>query len=130
MTDTTICTTDAMADLYNSSKGVFDELFREVKELSRKKPDATISKGKVSIINRVLSDLLIFLKDEPEGKYLDELDDDALPQISDAVLIMVQFEAALEGFYRKYFRYALGERQWVTKELIEESGPNYDEDEE
>ena len=45
-----------------------------------------MSASKVKIINRVLTDLLAILKEEPAGKYLGALDDEALPQVSDAVL--------------------------------------------
>ena len=79
-----------------------------------------MSPGKVKIINRVLNDLLTFLKAEPTGKYLEALDDQALPQMSDAVLVMVQFETALESFEQRYYRYVDGARYWITKELLEE----------
>jgi hypothetical protein len=42
--------------------------------------------------------MLAFLKDDPEGKYLEQLDDTTLPRLSDAVLVMVQFETALASF--------------------------------
>jgi hypothetical protein len=65
---------------------------------------------------------LAFLKNEPEGKYLEELDDDALPQVSDAVLVMVQFETVLKRYVGRYFTYvaAYDRRVWITKELIAE----------
>ena len=115
-------TTAAHVKIYEAGNEIFDALLTEVSELSKKKPEATMSPGKVKIVNRVLKDLLTFLKDEPEGKYLEELDDDALPQVSDAVLIMVQFRAALQKFVGRYRRYvpALGETAWVTEELLAE----------
>ena len=124
-------TTNAVVDTYNSSSGIFESLLREVKELSKKKPEATMNPEKVKIINRVLDDLLTFLKDEPTGKYLDTLDDETLPQMSDAVLVMVQFESALASFrqrYKKSIRY-LGAKIWITKELLAESDEAEDEDE-
>ncbi|MGB7045932.1 MAG: hypothetical protein WBD65_13825, partial [Methylocella sp.] len=94
----------------------------EVKEFSKKKPEATMSAGKVKIINRVLEDLLTFLKEEPAGKYLDRLDDETLPQMSDAVLVMVQFESALESFKERYYKYMdeFREHVWITKENLAE----------
>lgn len=81
-----------------------------------------MSSGKVKIINRVLADLLTFLKLEPERKYLDELDDEALPQASDAVFVMVQFETALKNFVSRYCSYVpvYERRTWVTEKLLEE----------
>lgn len=115
-------TTAAHVKLYEDSKDIFAGLLKEIRELSRKKPEATMSAGKVKIVNRVLKDLLTFLKDEPEAKYLDELDNEALPQVSDAVLIMVQFETALAAFLSRYRVYLsdYGESAWITKEYLAE----------
>ena len=79
-----------------------------------------MSAGKVKIVNRVLVDLIHFLKNEPEGKYLEKLDDDALPQVSDAVLVMVQFETALKAFKGRYHQYHGGKWLWVTEEWVAE----------
>ncbi|MGA1831455.1 hypothetical protein [Rhizobium wenxiniae] len=105
---------------YQSSSTVFDGLIKEIRELSKKKPDATMSAGKVKIVNRVLLDLMAFLHVEPEGKYLEKLDDDALPQVSDAVLVMVQFETALRAFKGRYHQYVSGKWLWVTEEWVAE----------
>ncbi len=96
-------TTRNAVDLYEASVGIFRGLISEVRELSKKKPDATLNKGKVRIINRVLADLQIVLGSEPEKKFLDLLDDEELPQTSDAVLVMVQYESALDEFPKRYF---------------------------
>lgn len=97
-------TTDEAVYLYESTNDIFDGLIKEVRELSKKKPDAILSKGKVKIINRVLTDLQTVLEHEPEKKFLDLLDDEDLPQTSDAVLIMVQYESVLADFPRRYKR--------------------------
>lgn len=111
-------TTNAAVETYTSSAPIFEGLLKEVRELSKKKPEATMSAGKVKLINRVLTDLLTILKDEPAGKYLDELDDDALPQMSDAVLTMVQFETALTSFRVRYRKYVYNEHYWITSEQL------------
>lgn len=105
---------------YNTGSVVFDGLIKEIRELSKKKPDATMSTGKVKIVNRVLQDLINFLQREPEGKYLEKLDSDALPQVSDAVLVMVQFETALHAFKGRYHKYVSGKWLWITEEWIAE----------
>ena len=89
-------------DVYRACSGVFDGLFFEMRELSKKKPEATLSESKVKILNRVLSDIKGVLEGEPEEKYLDLLDDAALPQNSDAVLVMVQYNRALNAFKDRY----------------------------
>ena len=115
-------TSNAAIEAYRASSGVFASLLTEVKELSKKKPEASISPGKVKIINRVLKDLLTFLKEEPPGKYLELLDDETLPQMSDALLVMVQYAAALTSFEQRYHRHVreLGGRFWITKERVAE----------
>jgi len=111
-------TTNAAVKVYESSKPIFEGVLGEVRELSRKKPDAIMSSGKVKIINRILDDLLSILGNEPEGKYLEILNDEALPQVSDAVLTMVQFETSLAAFKGRYYRYVEGVRYWITSELL------------
>jgi hypothetical protein len=126
-------TTEAVVEAYESSSGIFAGLLSEVRELSKKKPEATMSTGKVKIINRVLSDLINFLSSEPEGKYLEKLDDQALPQMSDAVLVMVQFEQALRAFHSRYHKRVYGGSYWITKELLDkwaEADEDEEEDEE
>ncbi len=111
-------TTEAAVETYKSSAPIFEGLLKEVRELSKKKPEATMSAGKVKLINRVLTDLLALLKDEPAGKYLDALDEDALPQMSDAVLAMVQFETALQSFRARYLKYIYNHHYWITHEQL------------
>ncbi len=125
MIDETRVTTEESVAVYQATNDIFLGLMKEIRELSKKKPDAIMSAGKVTIINRVLEDLKLFLDCEPEGKFLDLLDDDNLPQTSDAVLIMVQFETALNSFKDKYFQsYRTGPYEimssWVTSEFLEE----------
>lgn len=72
-----------------------------------------MSAGKVRLVNRVLEDLLTALADEPTRKYLETLDDDALPQMSDAVLTMVQFESACAAYEDRYCESSgMGEDHW------------------
>lgn len=121
-------TTSDKTKEYDASTNVFKSLLHEVKELSKKKPDATMSKAKVKIVNRVLGNLLAVLVGQPDSKYLETLDDDVLPQVSDAVLVMVQFEAALAAFRKQYFyeiqRYGY---QWVTTDLVDFLRNEYEE---
>ena len=112
-------TTDSAVAKYEASTPIFEGLIREIRMLSGKKPDATMSVTKVKIVNRVLNDLLTILKAEPTGKYLESLDDESLPQVSDAVLTMVQFESALEAFKSKYHQRVEGDWYWITQETLD-----------
>jgi hypothetical protein len=123
--DLTRVTTEDSVKTYLATNDIFCGLIKEIRELSKKKPDAIMSKGKVKIVNRVLEGIKDILEVEPEGKFLDLLDDDELPQTSDAVLVMVQYETALKAFRNKYFQsYKTGpydsEAAWVTPEFVEE----------
>ncbi len=121
-------TTEAAVSMYQASTPIFEGLIKEIRELSKKKPDATMSAGKVKIINRVLNDLLQFLNPEPAGKYLEALDDASLPQVSDAVLTMVQFESALVSFESKYRHYVGGRHHWITEEFVAAWNANSEEE--
>jgi hypothetical protein len=105
MNDRKFYTTEAKVKGYESVIGVFSELFKEVKDLGKKKPETTLSASKVNIINRVLSDAGAFLKGEPDAKYLDMLDDETLPQYSDAILVLSQYEGALKSFKERHHGY-------------------------
>lgn len=98
-------TTQEKADAYDSFYVVFSHLYKELKALGGKKPAETLSESKVKIVNRLLSDIKDTLEGEPEYKYLDLLDSDALPQYSDAILILSQYEGALKGFRERYYGY-------------------------
>lgn len=130
MIDLERVTTEEAVAIYLATNNIFLGLLKEIRELSKKKPDAIMSASKVGIINRVLKDLKQILDKEPEGKFLDILDDNNLPQMSDAVLVMVQYETALVSFKKKYYQgYGHGydkEWVWVTPEFIKE----YEGDEE
>mgnify|MGYP006390358779 CR=1 FL=1 len=113
-------TSNAAVATFNSSGDIFEGLLKEVRELSKKKSEATMSASKVRLINRVLEDLLTILKDEPSGKYLEVLNDEDLPQMSDAVLTIVQFETARASFRSLYRKYMWGAYYWITDEQIAE----------
>lgn len=117
-------TTNEKVEAYEACNKVFHGLLGEMRELSKKKADATLSKGKVKILNRVLDDVRRTLANEPEAKYLDPLDDEELPQNSDAVLVMVQYESALSAFHARYHESwvsGLGNDIWYTEERFGES---------
>lgn len=122
-------TTDAKVAEYEASHDVFASLLDEVKELSKKKPDASMSAGKVKIVNRVLENLLTVLEGQPDAKYLEALDDDDLPQVSDAVLVMVQFKSALASYRERHYKHVSGYGySWITAEFIEQIKAHYEED--
>lgn len=116
MTDNdAIPTSTEKAQLFETTAPLLRAMQAELKKFAQKKPEMTLSKPKVAFINRLLQDLRELLRDESNIKYLDLLDDEALPQYSDVVLVISQYEAALSAFHH---RHTVGEefslkRDWV-----------------
>ena len=90
-----------------------DSIYTEMKEFSKKKPDDALNAFKVKNVNRVLTPLKEFLKDEPTVGFLDLLDDETLPTNSDAILIIGQFKASMDNYRNKYTN---SYRRWKTVE--------------
>ncbi|MES2439972.1 MAG: hypothetical protein V4584_12925 [Verrucomicrobiota bacterium] len=92
-------------DLYETTNPLLEAMYREMQELSKKKPEATLSSAKVKLLNRLLEDLRLVLANESGLKYLDLIDDEALPQYSDVVLMLSQYDAAMKSFFQLYYGY-------------------------
>lgn len=101
--------------LYESVKDIFNSVFSEIQGMAKKKPDGTLSKTKIIHLNRILTDIKLIFDGYPEAKYLDLLDDDELPQLSDALLILAQYDGALKSFHNKHWKFAGGSLRWVEK---------------
>jgi len=101
---------------------MLSSLALEVRELSRKKQEGTLNLTKVRMINRVLKPLKEdLLAHVPASLFLDLLDEDALPNNSDAVLIISQYEAAIKEFKKEYYKEYIDENYtrrfyWTTQE--------------
>jgi len=96
---------------------LLEALYKEIQDLSKKKPDWTLNQTKVKIINRLLDDIKTLLKDEPDSKYLDLLEDESLPQYSDVTLILSQWSASVKKFHQKYYGWdeAEHEHRWFVR---------------
>lgn len=92
---------------------IFIKVSLEVKELSKKKQDEALNKLKVRMINRILEEIKTVLVDQPTSQFLNLLDDETLPTNSDAVLILAQFQAAMDMFRRQYYNEPSG--KWMMK---------------
>ena len=109
-------TTTEKADKYDALMPLLDAMTREFRELSKKKPDGVLNRSKVTMVNRLLKDVLTIVEGEPSRPYLDLLDEEALPQYSDVLLVLSQFEAAMKSFHGRYYIYisSTHERSWST----------------
>ncbi len=108
-----ILPTDAEVEVFKMLNQLTDSIYTEMKEFSKKKPDDALNTFKVKNVNRVLSQLKDFLKDEPTVSFLDLLDSETLPSNSDAILIIGQYKAAMDNYrIKNTTKY----RNWKTVE--------------
>jgi hypothetical protein len=107
-------TTQDKADTWDSLNPLLEAMFKEFQDLSKKKPNDSLNKKKVEIVNRLLKSLMILLEDEPSKNYLEMLDEESLPSNSDVSLILGQFEASMNSFRSKYYGWDSfsGKHQW------------------
>lgn len=90
---------------YDVLKPLLRSMYDEFRGFAKKKPDGIVSALKVAMANRLLKDVLDIVKNEPEAKYLELLDDSTLPQFSDVLILMSQFLQALDAFYERHTFY-------------------------
>jgi hypothetical protein len=115
--------TEKNVEDYLLHKKMLESLASELRELSKKKQDGVLNLTKVKMINRVLRPLHdeIFVR-IPASAFLDLLDEDDLPNNSDAVLVISQYEAAIKDFRDIYYRSYMDELHrrrvdfWATQE--------------
>jgi hypothetical protein len=101
-------TTLKNATTHDTTMPLLVSMYTEFKELSKKKPEAVISKSKIKIVNRLLAKMREVLAEEDSIDFLDVLDEDDVPQTSDVTLILSQYLAAMKGFKLKYYGYEYG----------------------
>jgi len=94
----------------------------EVKEFSKKKPDGVMSALKVRLLNRLLEQLKAAMAAGPATEYLDLLDEDSLPDYSDAVLILSQYEAAMGSFSNRFRGHDLRTAA-IRRTMVHRGGP-------
>jgi hypothetical protein len=113
--DRTKGTTRENIQQFKATEPLLCAMLEELRKFASKKPEATLSKQKVFIVNRLLTDLKKLLTDEPSSKYLDLLTDDDLPQYSDVVLILSQYEATLRSFRGRYHGWDGTKQVWFLR---------------
>lgn len=96
--------TDDSTEVYNLLYSMFSSAYLELREMAKKAPKETLSSMKVTMLNRILEKIRSFLSNEPSIEFLDLIDDVTLPNTSDTVLLMSQYDGAFENFYKKHNR--------------------------
>jgi hypothetical protein len=110
--------TSAQVERFDMLQPMLQAFLTEVRELSKKKPDAPLNEVKIKMINRILAQIKEVMAVDASVEYLDLLDEEALPQNSDAVLILGQYSAAMGQFKEKHYREDdfSPESQWFVRE--------------
>ncbi|MFG1954876.1 hypothetical protein [Micromonospora sp. NPDC048830] len=110
--------TDQQAATYDRLVPMLEAAHREMTELSKKKQDGIVNALKIKMLNRLLSELSKVIEKDPSHAFVDMLDEETLPQNSDAVLVLSQWHAALQQYKRRHHRYdsSIRKDRWFTVE--------------
>lgn len=108
-------TTTKKASTHEVMTPLLAAMYEEFKEFSKKKPESAVSKSKLLIANRLLEKLREVLETEESIRFLDLLNEDDVPQVSDVTLIFSQYVAAMQAFKSKYYGWDGSEHVWFTK---------------
>ena len=94
--------TDEEAATYDRLFPMLMAAHREMSELSKKKQDGVVNSLKIRNINRLLTELRKLLVKDPSLEFVELLDEDTLPQNSDVVLLLSQWQAALQQYQQSH----------------------------
>jgi hypothetical protein len=108
--------TDEQAATYDRLVPMLEAAHREMTELSKKKQDGIVNTLKIKMLNRLLSELSKVIEKDPSYAFVDMLDEETLPQNSDAVLVLSQWQAALRQYRDRHYGYDSYEHRWFTVE--------------
>lgn len=110
--------TDEQATTYDQLVPMLEAAQREMTELSKKKQDGVVNALKIKMLNRLLGELSKVIEMDPSHTFVDMLDEETLPQNSDAVLVLSQWQAALKQYKGRHHGYdpSRGEQRWFTVE--------------
>lgn len=104
--------TNHKGEIHDTTMPLLQAMYSEFKELSKKNPNSALSKQKILIVNRLLTKVLEILNDEDSREFLDILDEDDVPQLSDVALILSQYVAAMAAFSSKYYKWDGSKHRW------------------
>lgn len=110
-------TTKEAVNQYELLNPLINGIYKEMQELSKKKPDSPLNTFKVKSINRVLQPVKEMLTEENTFSFLDILDVDDIPTNSDVVLVLSQYIKSMNIFHEKYYGYnsRAGGYEWSIK---------------
>jgi hypothetical protein len=109
--------TQAMVDRYEALCGLFEALWKELKELECKDPALPLESLKLKTAGKLMDAIREVLALEPSSAFLHQFDDAPL-NIGTAIVVLSQYRSALEQFKARYFTLDMtGYRnRWYTRE--------------
>jgi len=108
--------TDAQVAQFDMVQPLLAAAHKEMAELSKKKQDGPVNELKIRHINRLLEAAEKSLNGDASTAFLERLDEETIPQNSDAVLVLSQWLAAMEQFKARHHKYDGSGHRWFTQE--------------
>ncbi|HSH60135.1 MAG TPA: hypothetical protein VK988_10930 [Acidimicrobiales bacterium] len=110
--------TDERTQKFDMVAPMLESAHKEMSDLSKKKQDGVLNELKVRHINRLLVEAREALGDDPSLAFVELLDEDDLPQNSDAVLVLGQWLAAMSQFKGRHYAFDpdVHQGRWFTVE--------------
>lgn len=100
-------------EVYEKAEAQLVAFANEMKELSKKKPDAPLNRFKLDFINSILASLNEYLKEKHRPfKEFEKFDPDEMPSNSDVVLILAQYMTCMVRFREENTGYHTGYWYW------------------
>ena len=95
---------------------MLDAAHREMSEFSKKKQDGIVNALKIRNINRLFAELRKLLENDASRDFVELLDEETLPQNSDVVLLLSQWQAALKQYKARHYGWDSTDNRWFTVE--------------
>jgi hypothetical protein len=108
--------TDEQAATYDRLVPMLEAAHREMTELSKKKQDGIVNAFKIKMLNRLLTELGKVIENDPSHAFVDMIDEETIPQNSDVVLILSQWQAALKQYRNRHHGFDSKTHRWFTVE--------------
>ena len=105
---------DPNREQFDMLRSLFNEMYDEVNEQKKKKPDSMANAFKVKRINKILTPLYDLMREEPYAEFLELIPEPTEEKAgrgtvetglsySDIALVLSQYRSALSQFYQNYF---------------------------
>ena len=107
----------AMVDRYEALNGLFEALWRELKELECKDPGTPLDPLKLKTAGKLMTAIRELLAAEPSAAFLYAFEEEPVT-LGSAAVVLSQYRSALEQFKARYFSLDFSgyRNRWYTRE--------------